>query len=82
MTSATLFINSEFPFLQFMPFGMGPRSCIGMRLALMEIKITLVKILRRFKFVPSPDTQVPLITVPGATLSARDGIYLRLESIN
>ena len=66
---------------QFLPFGAGPRNCIGMRFALMEIKIALVKILLRYKFVQSPETQVPLIIHPGGTLSARDGVLVRVESI-
>ena len=67
---------------QFLPFGAGPRNCIGMRFALMEIKIALVKILMRFKFVRSPETQVPLVIHPCATLSAKNGVIVRVESIN
>ena len=66
---------------QFLPFGAGPRTCIGMRFALMEIKIALVRILMKYKFVQSPETQVPLVIHPGATLSARDGVSVRVESI-
>ena len=51
---------------QFMPFGTGPRSCIGMRFALIEIKIVLVKFLLKYKFVPSPETQIPLAIFSGA----------------
>ena len=53
---------------QFLPFGLGPRSCIGMRFALMEIKIALVKFLMKYKFVRSPETQVPLKILAGVTL--------------
>ena len=65
----------------FLPFGAGPRNCIGMRFALMEIKIALIKILMKFKFEKSPETQVPLSIQPGLTLSARDGVYLRVCTV-
>ena len=66
---------------QFLPFGGGPRNCIGMRFALMEIKIALVKILMKYKFLQSPETQVPLVIHPGLTLSAKGGVLVRVESI-
>ena len=66
---------------QFLPFGAGPRNCIGMRFALMEIKIALVKILMKFKFERSPETQVPLVIQPGLTLSAKDGVHVRVYTI-
>ena len=47
--------------LSHIPFGWGPRSCIGMRFALMEAKACLVSILRKYKFERSPDTQVRFI---------------------
>ena len=66
---------------QFLPFGAGPRNCIGMRFALMEIKIALVRMLTKFKFVQSPETQVPLIIHPGATLSAKGGVKVHVETV-
>ena len=42
----------------YMPFGYGPRSCIGMRLALLEAKMALIEIVSKFRIVPSPETKV------------------------
>ncbi|XP_053210406.1 cytochrome P450 4V2-like [Panonychus citri] len=35
----------------FTPFALGPRNCIGYRYALLEMKIYLINIIRRFQFV-------------------------------
>lgn len=34
--------------LVYMPFGLGSRNCIGMRFALLEIKLTLIKLLKNY----------------------------------
>lgn len=43
---------------QFMPFGFGPRICIGKRLAITEMKIALAKLLREFILVKCDKTKV------------------------
>ena len=44
----------------YLPFGIGPRNCIGMRFGLLETKLALAKIITKYKFVRSKNTQVPL----------------------
>lgn len=46
--------------MAFMPFGLGPRSCIGMRMAQMELKAFLFVFLRRFELLRHETTQIPL----------------------
>ncbi|GJN38755.1 hypothetical protein PR202_gb27824 [Eleusine coracana subsp. coracana] len=41
--------------LAFVPFGLGPRMCIGQNLALLEAKLTLAVLLRRFELRRSPN---------------------------
>ncbi len=42
----------------YLPFATGPRNCIGMRFAQMEMKCSLVRILQNFEFVACDQTKV------------------------
>ncbi|XP_061377109.1 probable cytochrome P450 9f2 [Danaus plexippus] len=48
----------------YMPFGMGPRICIGIRFAQLEIKILIFELLLNFKIVKCPKTMDPVVLKP------------------
>ena len=65
--------------MQFLPFGLGPRMCIGMRLAMLEMKIALAHLVRTFRFLKCEETDVPLKLKKLGLLQSINGIKLKLE---
>ena len=47
----------------FIPFGIGNRMCIGNRLALLEMKATMVSVVKNFTIDKTVDTPVSTITI-------------------
>ncbi|CAG2116370.1 unnamed protein product, partial [Medioppia subpectinata] len=64
----------------FMPFSAGPRVCVGMAFALMELKLALVHVLRRFRFAVHKDTKVPPIIKTHPVMKAPKTMYLSVEA--
>ena len=62
----------------YVPFGGGPRVCIGNAFAMMEMQIVLASIARRFRFAPVPGFALEL--EPSITLRPKRGVPLRLEA--
>ena len=50
----------------YLPFGNGPRNCIGQRLALLEVKMTLIALLQKYKIIKSPKLEVSSDSVRSA----------------
>ncbi|KAL1490243.1 hypothetical protein ABEB36_012971 [Hypothenemus hampei] len=44
----------------YIPFGVGPRNCLGSRFAILECKALMYHLLLNFEIVPLPKTKVPL----------------------
>jgi len=66
----------------FLPFGVGPRNCIGMRFALMSTKTAMVHLIKNFHLAPSPKTEVPYkFDKYSMFLKAENGIWLNIEKI-
>ncbi|XP_069845418.1 cytochrome P450 3A9-like [Dipodomys merriami] len=64
----------------YMPFGAGPRNCIGMRFALMNIKLALVRLMQNFSFQPCKETQIPLKLSNESLLQPEKPIVLKIVS--
>jgi cytochrome P450 len=61
-----------------MPFGAGPRACIGMQIAMLEIPIVIAAVLQAFRL----ETQLTSIPVHAAiTLQPTGALPLRLQAI-
>ncbi|KAM4820725.1 LOW QUALITY PROTEIN: cytochrome P450 3A19-like [Thomomys bottae] len=55
------------------PFGAGPRNCIALRFALMNVKLAVIRVLQNFSFQPRKETQ------SGPYISTRDANWVPLE---
>uniref|UniRef100_T1GD08 Cytochrome P450 n=1 Tax=Megaselia scalaris TaxID=36166 RepID=T1GD08_MEGSC len=68
--------------MTWLPFGDGPRNCIGLRFGKMQAKIGLISLLSKFKFSVCPETENPVTLNPRTfILSPLEGINLKVERI-
>nr|CAD7420122.1 unnamed protein product [Timema poppensis] len=69
------------PKYAYLPFGEGPRICIGMRFGLMQAKVGLVGLLSRYKFSVCEKTAIPIVYDPVALfMSAKNGVHLTISN--
>uniref|UniRef100_A0A4W4GZQ3 Cytochrome P450 3A n=1 Tax=Electrophorus electricus TaxID=8005 RepID=A0A4W4GZQ3_ELEEL len=61
----------------YMPFGAGPRNCIGMRFALVSMKLAIVQILQNFNANVCAETKVPLELGFSGLLAPKDPVKLK-----
>lgn len=61
------------------PFGYGPRICVGMKFALLEIKITLVKIIKVFDLQSTVSTPEKLEFFDSLNRTLKTPIYIQMN---
>jgi cytochrome P450 family 9 len=67
----------------YLPFGVGPRNCIGSRFALMEVKTIFYYLLVNFKLIPNEKSQIPLqLLKKPIGLKTEKGIWISLQPRN
>ena len=63
----------------FMPFGTGPRMCIGYKMALNEVKLTLINLYRKLVFRLPDGAPTELIVRKGITYSPQGGVQVLVQ---
>ncbi|MDQ3606818.1 MAG: cytochrome P450 [Gemmatimonadota bacterium] len=68
--------EKDLPRFAYLPFGGGPRICIGNRFAMMEAVLLLATITRCFRLVGQPDH--PVVPYPTITLRPEGGVRVKV----
>ncbi|XP_060818343.1 cytochrome P450 9e2-like [Bombus pascuorum] len=68
--------------MTFLPFGEGPRICVGIRMAMLQMKACLANLLRNYKLELSPKTHIPLkISANHILTEVDDGIWVYVSKL-
>jgi len=63
---------------QYLPFGAGPRVCVGANFAMMQAGIILSTLIQNFRFRPAQPSPKPVMTM---TVRPDPGIFLVVEKL-
>jgi cytochrome P450 len=64
--------------LAYMGFGIGPRNCVGIRFALMELKMCLARLLHTYTILPGENIEQGMVRQK-IDIIRPQAIYVRLE---
>uniref|UniRef100_A0A1W7RAR8 Cytochrome P450 3A8 n=1 Tax=Hadrurus spadix TaxID=141984 RepID=A0A1W7RAR8_9SCOR len=63
----------------YLGFGMGPRACVGMRFALMIIKLCIIRLLQKYQFKPGAKLAIPPELDSSGALMTIKNVILDIE---
>ncbi|KAH8371559.1 hypothetical protein KR093_008001 [Drosophila rubida] len=68
--------------VEWLPFGDGPRNCVGLRFGQMQTRVGLAQLIKNFKFSVCDQTEIPLVYDPKPfVLGTIGGINVRVERV-
>jgi cytochrome P450 len=70
-------LAARLPRFAYMPFGGGPRVCIGDRFAMMEAVLILATVARRYRLERVSDDEI--VPFPSITLRPQGGVWMKLS---
>ncbi|XP_059614795.1 probable cytochrome P450 6a14 [Phlebotomus argentipes] len=74
-------IKNRHPFA-WLPFGDGPRNCVGMRFGMMQTRVGLATLLSKYRITPTSRTPIPMKYSPSsAVLAPSGGMWLKIEKV-
>lgn len=70
------------PNYTFLPFGEGPRACIGIRFGMMQTRVGIVTLLNNFRFSSTDQTPDKIEFLPSSPIvTAKGGVILKVENL-
>lgn len=76
-------INKSFVEMPYLPFGEGPRNCIGMRLGKLQTKVGLILCLQKYSYELAGSSKKPIeMSVSSIVLTPIGGINLKIAKRN